>query len=164
MADDKIPPGWTHNPSSWRSRAPVLILGILGFAISVYLTLYQMDILSRMWEPFFGDGSRYILKESAIARYCPVPDASLGALAYLLDVVLDCIGGDDRWRTRPRIVLALGAVAGALGLTGILLALSQPVFFGHFCTLCLASAVCSVLTAAFAASEVRATLSHLRRA
>jgi uncharacterized membrane protein len=163
MAANKIPTGWMHNPSSWRSRGPVFILAVLGCAISVYLMLYQMDILSRVWEPFFGDGSRFILKESAVARYLPVPDASLGALAYLLEALLDCVGGDDRWRTRPRIVLALGAVAAALALGGLLLAISQPVFFGHFCTLCLASAVCSVLATVFAASEVLATLSHLRR-
>lgn len=158
-----IPPGWAHNPSTWPRRLPALVLGLTGCAISVYLTLYQMDVLSNVWEPFFGDGSRFILKESAVARYCPVPDASLGALAYLLDVVFDCLGGSARWRTAPWAVLGLGLVAAALALTGVGLALSQPLAFGHYCTLCLASAVCSILTTVVVADEVRATLHHVRR-
>ncbi len=157
-----IPLGWTHNPSAWPRRLPTLVLSLLGFAFATYLTLYQLDVLSTVWEPFFGSGSRMILKESALARYLPVPDALLGAIAYLLDAILDCLGGETRWRTSPWIVLALGLVAGALGVSGVLLAASQPLIFGHYCTLCLASAVCSVLTAAAVADEVRAALRHVR--
>ncbi|HWG47084.1 MAG TPA: vitamin K epoxide reductase family protein [Gemmataceae bacterium] len=162
MAQTSFPLGWTHNPSTWPRRFPALCLSLLGCAIATYLTLYQVDVVSTVWEPFFGNGSHMILKESALARHLPVPDASLGALAYLLDVILDCLGGETRWRTAPWIVLALGLVSGALGVTGILLAASQPLIFGHYCTLCLASAVCSILTALAVADEVRAAVRHLR--
>src|SRR6478735_4374840 len=111
MARMAVPYGWTHNPSTWPRRLPALFLSLLGCVIATYLTLYQMDILSSVWEPFFGAGSRMILKESALARRLPVPDASLGAVAYLLDVILDCLGGETRWRTSPWIVLALGLVS-----------------------------------------------------
>jgi hypothetical protein len=157
-----IPFGWTYNPSTWPRRLPALFLSLAGCAIATYLTLYQMDILASVWEPFFGAGSRMILKESALARHLPVPDASLGAVAYLLDVILNCLGGESRWRTSPWIVLALGVVSGLLGLSGLLLAASQPLVFGQYCTLCLASAVCSILMAAAAAEEVRAALRYVR--
>ncbi len=159
---DPLPSGWTHNPSMWPRRLPTFLLSVLGCAIATYLTLYQVDVLTSVWEPFFGDGSKVILKESAIARLLPVPDASLGAVAYGFDAVLDCLGGQRRWRTAPWAVLALGLMAGGLGVSGVALAASQPLFFGHYCTLCLASAVCSILTTLAVADEVWATIRHVR--
>lgn len=150
------------NPSTWPHRLPVIFFSFLGFGIAAYLTMYQVDLLSQVWEPFFGEGSRWILKESAIARWSPVPDASLGALAYLLDVLLNCIGQQDRWRTAPWTVLAVGVVSGALAVGGIVLTACQAFVFHHFCTLCLASAVCSLLAAAFAVAEVRAAGQFVR--
>jgi hypothetical protein len=44
-----------------------------------------------------------------------------------------------------------------------LLVILQPTLFGAFCTLCLGSAACSVLTAVAAASEVIATIQHLKQ-
>ncbi|HEX5271909.1 MAG TPA: vitamin K epoxide reductase family protein, partial [Gemmataceae bacterium] len=85
----------------------MLATALAGCGIATYLTLYQVDIVSHVWEPLFGDGSRYILKESAVARNLPIPDAALGAAAYLAEAILELIGGDDRWRTRPRVVLLL---------------------------------------------------------
>lgn len=154
--------GGTHNPSAWSRRLPVIVFSLLGYLIATYLAFYQAGLISSVWEPFFGNGSRMILKESAIARFSPIPDASLGAFLYLLDVFLNCLGGEDRWRTAPWTVLAVGLVAGALALGGVLLAISQPFVFHHYCTLCLAATICSLLAAAFAADEVRTALHHIR--
>ncbi len=162
MAQATLPLGWKHDPSTWSRRLPVILFSLLGYAISVYLAFYQAGMFSSVWEPFFGDGSRMILKESAIARYCPVPDASLGAFLYLLDVFLNCLGGETRWRTAPWTVLGVGLVSGALATGGVVLAACQALVFHHFCTLCLASAVCSFLAAAFAAEEVRAAVRDVR--
>lgn len=160
---DRVPPGWSFNPSAWPRRLPVLALALTGLAIATYLTSYQLNIVAHVWEPFFGEGSRVILKESSIAHLLPIPDALLGAILYLLDAVADLIGGSDRWRTAPWAVLLLGLVSGALGVGGVVLAVCQPVLFGAFCTLCLASAVCSILMAAAVAPEVLATVQHLKR-
>jgi uncharacterized membrane protein len=154
--------GGTHNLSAWSRRLPVIGFSLLGYLIATYLAFYQAGLISTVWEPFFGNGSREILKESAIAHYSPIPDASLGAFLYLLDVFLNCLGGEDRWRTAPWTVLAVGLVAGALALGGVLLAISQPLVFHRYCTLCLAATTCSLLAAAFAAHEVRAALHHVR--
>jgi hypothetical protein len=154
--------GGTHNHSAWSRRVPVIVFSSIGYVIAAYLAFYQAGLLSSVWEPFFGDGSRMILQESAIARYSPVPDALLGAFLYLTDVILNCLGGEDRWRKAPGTVLAGGLVAGALALGGVLLAISQALVFHHYCTLCLAATVCSLLAAAFAAEEVRTALQFVR--
>jgi len=67
-------------------------LAALGCAVATYLTLYQVGLFQRVWEPFFEGGSRTILN-SAVARFLPVPDASLGALAYVLEAGCGVLGG-----------------------------------------------------------------------
>ncbi len=153
----------TPSPSAWSKRFPVVVLAALGCAIAIYLTLYQSNVLAYVWEPFFGSGSRDILKQSAIARYLPVPDASLGAAAYFVELILELIGDADRWRTRPWIVFLLGATAAGLAVAAIVLIICQAAVFHAFCTLCLASAACSLLGAVFAFPEVLATVRHFRQ-
>ncbi len=159
---DETPPGWTDNPSAWSRRLPTLLLALCGLGIALYLGLYQLHIVATVWEPFFGSGSRQILRESSIARMLPVPDALIGAFLYFLEVVADSIGGQDRWRTMPWIVLVLGLLALGMGLGSIGLVIAQPTLFGAFCTLCLGSAACSLLLFLGVLKEVRATIHYLR--
>jgi hypothetical protein len=133
---------------------PAAALALLGCAIASYLACYQLGLVKHVWEPFFGDGSRHILKESAIARALPVPDAGLGALAYLVEFLAGCAGGRQRWRTWPAAVFFTGLVAAGLALTAVGLVLSQAFWFRAYCTLCLASAACSLTIAALVAPEV----------
>jgi uncharacterized membrane protein len=164
MTDADMPPGWSHNSSTWPRRLPVLVLALAGCAVAVYLTLYQVDVLTSVWEPFFGNGSRQILKESALARRLPIPDAALGAAAYLAEAVLEMVGGRDRWQRRPGLVAALGIVAAGLVLAAVVLVGLQAFVFRAFCTLCLVSAACSLLAGAAVVPEVWAAWQQLRRA
>ena len=157
-----IPTGWSYNPSEWSQRLPVVGLAVVGFAIAVYLTLFQVGSLATVWDPFFGDGSRRILT-SGVSRVLPVPDAALGAFGYLLDAVTGAIGGRDRWRTMPWIVVIFGLAVGPLGAVSILLVVLQPVLLDAWCALCLASAVISVLMIGPALDELLASLQHLAR-
>ena len=163
MAGADVPPGWGHNPSRWSHRLPVLLLALAGCGVATYLALYQLDILQTVWEPFFGNGSTVILSQSAIAHLLPVPDAALGAFVYLLEALAELPGDESRWRTKPWAVVLLGLIAAGLGVAAVGLVVCQPILFSHFCTLCLASAACSLLGCAAAAPEVWATLQHLRR-
>src|SRR3712207_131609 len=104
MAGEHAPPGWSGNPSCWTQRLPIIGLVLVGFGIAGYLALYQLNIFTSVWEPFFGDGSRKILN-SSVSHILPIPDAALGALGYLADAVTGSIGGRERWRTMPWIVI-----------------------------------------------------------
>ena len=157
-----VPPGWKKNPSTWGERTPIIILALIGFVIASYLALYQWGILANVWEPFFGDGSRVILN-SSVSHLLPIPDAALGAFGYLLDAVTGALGRRSRWRTMPWIVAIFGLAVGPLGAVSILLVILQPVMFEAWCTLCLASALISVLMIGPAADEVLASLQHLKR-
>lgn len=163
MADRDVPPGWDYNPSSWSQRLPIIGLALAGFGIAAYLALFQVKVLSDVWEPFFGQGSRIILT-SSISYVLPVPDAVLGAFGYLLDAVTGAVGGRGRFRTMPWIVILFGLAVGPLGGISILLVILQPVLFEAWCTLCLVTAVISILMIGPAMDEVLASLQVLRRA
>ena len=160
--DDSIPPGWDYNPASWSERLPIVGLALVGLGIATYLSLYQLDVLSQVWEPFFGDGSRRILN-SRVSNVLPVPDAALGAFGYFVDAVTGVIGGTRRWRKMPWIVIVFGLAVGPLGFVSIMLVVFQPVLFASWCTLCLASAVVSVAMIGPAMDEMLASLQYLQR-
>ena len=162
MADSSTPTGWAYNPSSWPQRLPIVALACAGFGIAMYLALYQWEVFARVWEPFFGEGSRVILT-SSVSRLLPVPDAALGAFGYLLDAVAGLIGGRQRWRTMPWIVVVFGLAVGPLGAVSIVLVILQPVLFDAWCTLCLTSAVISLLMIGPAMDEFLASLQYLKR-
>lgn len=162
----EIPPGWSANPSAWwgkSGRVPVLAVSIVGLLVATYLTLYQLGVFAGVWEPFFGDGSRAVL-HSAVSRLLPVPDASLGAGSYALDVVFGLIGGTARWRTAPWVVCAFAAVVLPTSLVSTGLLMVQPILVQHWCTLCMVSALASIVIAGPTLGELLATLQHLKRA
>ncbi|HEU4700092.1 MAG TPA: vitamin K epoxide reductase family protein [Gemmatimonadales bacterium] len=156
------PPGWSYNPSSWPQRLPLIGVALVGLGIAGYLALYQWGVFGSVFEPFFGDGSRRIL-HSSVSRLLPIPDAALGALGYVLDAVSGAVGGERRWRTLPWVVIVFGVAVGPLGAVSILLVILQPVAFHAWCTLCLASAVISVLMIGPAMDELLASLQYLAR-
>ncbi|MDQ3763783.1 MAG: vitamin K epoxide reductase [Actinomycetota bacterium] len=129
--------------------------------MAIILTLFQLGVLDSVWEPFFGNGSRQVLT-SSLSQALPVPDAALGAAAYLAEAVLETIGGPRRWRHQPWVVLAAGLVATGLGVAALGLISAQALIIGHFCTLCLTSAVISLLVAALVTPEAIAALRQLR--
>jgi uncharacterized membrane protein len=162
IKNDLIPPGWDYNPASWSQRIPIIVLALIGFVIATYLALYQLDIVANVWEPFFGSDSILILN-SEVSNILPIPDAALGAFGYLLDAVTGVIGGPRRWRSMPWIVILFGLAVGPLGFVSILLVIFQPVLFDSWCTLCLASAVISVLMIGPAMDEFMASLQYMKR-
>ena len=156
------PPGWSANPSSWAQRLPIVGLALVGTAIASYLALFQFGVIRTVWEPFFGNGSRVILT-SSVSHVLPIPDAALGAFSYLLDAVTGVVGGRERWRTKPWIVIVFGLAVGPLGAVSILLVVLQPVLLNAWCTLCLLSAVVSLSMIGPAMDEMLASLQYLRR-
>lgn len=157
------PPGWSYNPSDWSQRIPIVVIALVGFGIATYLALYQLEVFSTVWEPFFGNGSETILN-SSISHLLPIPDAALGAIGYLLDAVTGIIGGRQRWKCMPWIVVVFGVAVGPLGIVSVMLVVFQPVLFSAWCSLCLASAIISVVMIGPAMDEVLASLQFLKKA
>ena len=160
--DTQSPPEWSYNPSSWKQRIPIIVLALGGMGIATYLTLYQLRVISWVWEPFFGNGSEKILN-SSVSRILPIPDAALGAISYLVDAVTGIVGGIGRWRTMPWIVIVFGLAVGPLGAVSIILVILQPVLFDAWCTLCLSSAVISLWMIGPAMDEMLASLQYMKR-
>jgi uncharacterized membrane protein len=158
----ETPPGWDGNPSTWKQRLPIVGIALVAFVAATHLAFYQLDLISKPWEPFFGKGSETIL-DSWVSRLLPVSDAALGAFSYFLDAVTGLIGGRRRWRTMPWIVVLFGVLVGPLGAVSVLLVILQPVVFNAWCTLCLLTALLSVLMIGPALDEVLASLQHIKR-
>jgi uncharacterized membrane protein len=150
------------DPSRRSRRTLVSALALLGCVVSIYLALYQYHVIGAVWDPFFGDGSSKVLT-SPLSRALPVSDATLGALAYAFEALVESAGRDDRWYTQPWLVMLVGLTSAGLAVTSLGLIISQPVLTGTFCTLCLTSAAVSFVIAALVYEEVRAVLdSYLR--
>jgi len=157
-----IPEGWDYNPSTWPQRWPLVVVAGAGFCIAMYLAAFQLGWIDKVWDPFFGNGTEKVLT-SFISKTLPVPDALLGAFGYLLDGVTGIIGGTNRWKTKPWIVILFGFAVGPLGLVSVFLVIAQPVFLNSWCTLCLCSAVISVWMISPATDELLASLQFLKR-
>lgn len=160
-----IPPGWSHNPSIWLQRAPIITLAFVSFFLARYLASYQLGYIERAWDPFFGDGTERVL-ESEVSRAFPVSDAGLGALAYLLEGLTGFMGDARRWRTAPWVVLLFGILVVPLGAVSIVLVILQPVAVGAWCTLCLLAALAVLVMIPLALNEVVAMglfLAQVRR-
>lgn len=150
------------SPSSWPPRIARVFLAVACSGIATYLALYQYGVVEQVWEPFFGDGSRIILRESWISNLLPVPDALVGALGYLAEGIAAVIGTRRRWQTIPRVVLAESFLIISLAIVSLLLALAQPTLFQAGCTLCLITTVLSLPPVALAYRETVATIRVLR--
>ena len=152
----EVAPGWSYNPSTWHQRAPMIILGFVGWLISRYLAAFQLGYIASVWDPFFGGGTRRVLT-SEVSRMMPVSDAGLGAFAYTVEFLMAWMGGRTRWRTMPWMVTFFFIVVVPLGLTHITLVILQPVAVGAWCTLCLAAAFLMLLMIPFTIDEVIVT-------
>ncbi len=155
-SDDSIPPGWSHNPTSFRRRALLAALATTGLGISLYLTLYQWRAWG-VWDPFFDS-------PAVLDATHPVPDALAGVVAYGAELLLLAIGGRDRWRSLPWACLALAVVLTVGAVVSLGLIVVQPTVVGHWCTLCLVSAAVSLALFALGVDEGRAAWLHVRRA
>lgn len=151
-----MPPGWDNNPTAWPKRIALAAVALVGLLVAGYLTLFQLGVFSSVWDPFFRS-------EPVLTLLEPFPDAVLGVLAYGTEIVLSFVGGRDRWRTAPWTVLAFGFVIANGAVVSVGLMMVQPLFANAWCTLCLVSAVVSLIIFGWGADEPLAALQHLKR-
>lgn len=163
------PPGWSFNPSSWTQRAPVIILAFIGLYVSLYLCAYQLKLIDNVWEPFFAgsatdpqNGTEEIIT-SSVSQAWPVPDAGLGAITYMLEIIVGLIGSVKRWRTMPWLVLLFGIMIVPLGAVSITFIIIQPLLIGTWSTLALIAAAAMLVQIPYSLDELVAGLEYLWR-
>lgn len=165
----EIPPGWSFNPSSWTQRLPVIALAIVGLLFSRYLAAYQMGQVDSVWEPFFAgsaadpqNGTEEIIT-SSVSEAWPVPDAAVGALVYMVEILTGIVGGRARWRTMPWLVLAFGLLIVPLGIVSVGFIIIQPIVIGTWSTLALIGAAAMLIQIPYSIDELAASISFIRR-
>ena len=161
--DPEVPAGWSYNPSSWAQRAPIIALALVGFFLSRQMTSYQLGHVGSFADPFFGGGTESVLT-SDVSRAFPIPDAGLGAVAYMVEVLMGFMGDRARWRTMPWMVTFFGILVVPLGVVSIALIILQPLAVGAWCTPCLAAALAMLIMVALTLDEVVAMLQFLAQA
>ncbi|MGH6918033.1 MAG: vitamin K epoxide reductase family protein, partial [Geminicoccaceae bacterium] len=163
-----LPPGWDFSPSSWFQRMPIIILAFVGLYVSRYLAAYQLGHIDGVWEPFFAggpapeNGTEEIIT-SSVSEVWPVPDAGVGAVTYMLEILTGLIGSARRWRTMPWLVVLFGIMIVPLGVVSITFIVIQPIVIGTWCTLCLIAAAAMLVQIPYSLDELVATGQFLWR-
>ena len=158
-----VPLGWSYNPSSWPQRAPIIALALLGFFLSRQMTSFQLEHITSLVDPIFGPGTETVLT-SDVSRAFPIPDAGLGAVAYMVEFLMGFMGDKARWRTMPWMVTFFGILVVPLGVVSITLIVLQPIAVGAWCTPCLIAAAAMVIMIALTLDEVVAMVQFLVQA
>lgn len=158
-----VPPGWSYNPSSWPQRAPIIALALVGFFLSRQMTAFQLGHVATLTDPFFGLGTVRVLT-SDVSRAFPIPDAGLGAVAYMVEFLMGFMGDRRRWRTMPWMVMFFGILVVPLGVVSITLIVLQPLAVGAWCTPCLIAAAAMLVMITLTLDEVVAMLQFLVQA
>lgn len=161
MMDTKvIPPGWTYCPSTGAQRLPIAALGLIGLLISRMLTAYQLGHVEYAWEPFFlgsptdpRNGTEEIIT-SDVSKAWPIPDAGLGAISYMIEILMAVMGTRARWRTMPWMVTFFGILVVPLGVISVYFIIIQPIMIGTWSTPALIAALAMLVMIPFALDEL----------
>lgn len=162
----RVPPPWDYNPSSWSQRIPVCIFATIAAVIAAYMALYQWRLIHSVWDPVFGEQTHRVLDSDvseSMRRWMLIPDAALGAIAYLGDAIFGLAGSTRRWQCRPWIVIIFGIDVIPVGIVSVILVVLQGAVVGYWCFLCLVTAVISLVLVYWAYDEVWSCLVYLYR-
>lgn len=168
MDNRSIPPGWTYSPSTDAQRFPIVAMGLVGFLIARMLTAYQLGHIDSAWEPFFDgsatdprNGTEEIIT-SDVSKAWPIPDAGLGAVSYMFEILMAVMGTRTRWRTMPWMVTFFGILVIPLGVISIYFIIIQPIIIGTWSTPALIAGLAMLIMIPFAVDEVIAMGQYLR--
>ena len=127
------------------------------------MTAFQLGHVATLTDPFFGIGTQRVLT-SDVSRAFPIPDAGLGAFAYMVEFLMGFMGDKRRWRTMPWMVTFFGILVVPLGIVSITLIILQPLAVGAWCTPCLIAALAMLVMITLTLDEVVAMLQFLVQA
>jgi uncharacterized membrane protein len=143
-------------------------MGLIGFLIARMLTSYQLGHIDSAWEPFFDgsaadprNGTEEIIT-SDVSKAWPIPDAGLGAVSYMFEILMAVMGTRTRWRTMPWMVTFFGILVIPLGVISIYFIIIQPIIIGTWSTPALIAGLAMLIMIPFAVDEVIAMGQYLR--
>ncbi len=157
-------PPFDYNASDWSQRVPVCVLASVGCVTASYMGLYQWGLIDSVWDPVFGQQTEKVLRSEtslAMERWMLIPDAVMGAFAYLGDAVYGLAGSTRRWQLRPWMTILFGLDVIPLGIVSAVLVFMQGAVVGSWCFLCVFTALISIALIYFAYDEVWACLRFL---
>ena len=82
----------------------------------------------------------------------------------MLEALSGFMGGRNRWRTMPWMVVMFGVLVVPVGIVSLVLVVLQPIAVGAWCALCLVTAVAMLIMVAPAVDEVVAMSQFLQGA
>lgn len=165
-SEDTSPRPWDYNPSRWRQRIAVAVVALPAFFIAVYMGLFQWGLIDSVWDPVFGVQTQQVLQSDVshqMTRWIRLPDAILGAIAYLGDIIFALAGSTRRWQSRPWLVVIFGIDVIPLGIVSAVLVVLQGAVVGSWCFPCLVTAAISLILVVLAYDEVWSSLLYLHR-
>jgi hypothetical protein len=162
---EAIPQPWKYNPSSWSQRIIICFIAFIAVVIAVYMGLYQWRFINTVWDPIFGSQTKQVLDSDVshqLRVWLRIPDAILGAFAYLGDIIFALAGSTRRWQDRPWMVMLFGLDVIPLGIVSVILVVLQGTVVGAWCFPCLITALISIILIFLAYDEVWTSILFLR--
>lgn len=147
-----------------RRRRGIIGLSMIASASMGLIALYQTGILKHLPEPPlpFLDADRVDASPLAYEKFA-TPDATLGLASYATTIVLAAMGGTDRAKTMPLVVLALAGKVAFDALNAARLTVEQPTKLRAYCFWCLIAAAATFASVPLAVPEARAAWESLRK-
>ncbi|HEY4255513.1 MAG TPA: vitamin K epoxide reductase family protein [Chlamydiales bacterium] len=154
------------NPSSPRQRIALSFVAAIAALIAIYMGLYQWGLIDHVWDPLFGNSTEKILSSDLshqFRKWLLIPDAVLGAISYLGDILFSLAGSKSRWKDRPWLVLLFGAYVIPPAAVSMILVALQGTVLKAWCFLCLVSAATSLFLILLSYNEVKVSIVYLYR-
>jgi len=145
-----------------KRRRGIVGLSLVAVGSMGLITLYQMGIIKHLPEPPLPrlDADKVDASPEAYSRFA-TPDGILGIGSYAMTMGFAAMGGQDRARTQPWILLVLAAKVAFDTSQAVRLTVDQATKQKAFCSWCLLSAICTFATVPLVIPETRAAIRHL---
>lgn len=153
-----------YEPSRLSQRIVICLVAAVAVVITIYMSLYQLGLIDHVWDPVFGDQTQKVLNSDlshTMKNYLRIPDALMGALAYLGDIIFAIAGSSRRWQEHPWMVLLFGINVIPLGIVSAVLIFMQGAVVGFWCFPCFITAIISVVLIFLSFNEVSCCVLYL---
>jgi len=148
---ETYPAGASAAPPVTR-RMVIAVLALVGFFISVYLTLFKLGIIGQL---SCGSGSCDLVNLSAWGSFLGIPVAAWGVGYYASLFAIAFAGAHERWSAHPMVPRLLLLLAGWGLLFSAYLTYLELFVIHAICRWCVASAVIIVLIFGLALRDLR---------